>query len=152
MTELAAPSNLLDQFTRNGGLTDPNVTYDQLAAVGVMLADIRKKVQFAMGDWLMVMEERFPEKFSQAAELLEVSEGGLMEYIRVARRVPRSVRKPSLTWSHHRAVAALEVPAQKEWLARAEEQHLSHHQLRDALRVVPEEPPTDCRCCGRPLP
>jgi hypothetical protein len=150
VTELVRPTHLLDELALNGGLHDPSITYDQLEAVGVMLADIRKKVQFAMGDWLVTVEERFPEKFSQAAELLEVSPGGLLDYIRVAKNVPRSYRRPELPWSHHRAVASLEPPEQKQWLDTAVTERLSHHQLRDRLRPVEIEQPERCPTCGRP--
>jgi hypothetical protein len=151
VTELVRPTHLLDQLQQNGGLHNPKLTYDQLEAVGVMLAKMRKEVQFAMGDWLVVMEERFPEKFSQAAEVLEISPGGLMDYIRVARKVPKSMRRKELPWSVHRAVAALEPPEQKQWLEVAVTERLSHHQLRDRLRPVEVEQPERCPTCGRNL-
>jgi hypothetical protein len=150
VTELVRPTHLLDELTANGGLHSTSITYDQLEAVGVMLADIRKKVQFAMGDWLLVVEERFPEQFSQAAELLELSEKGLLEYVRVAQRVPRSVRRRELSWSHHRAVAALEPPEQAAHLEAAVTERLSHHQLRERLKPETEPRPV-CGECGRAL-
>ena len=171
-TAVVRPTRLLDELAANGVvrdnglfLTDPSITYDQLVAVGALLADIRKKVQFAMGDWLMTVDARFPEKFSQAAEILEISPGGLQDYLRVAEKVPRSIRNPNLSWSHHRAVAALskvnadgkidsDVNSQKQWLERAETERLSHHQLRDALRDESgpvNDLPSKCRCCGQPV-
>ena len=165
--ELARPTELLDQLASNGALrttglflTDPNISYDQLEAVGMLLGRMHQSLRFAIGDWLLLMETRFPEKFSEAAEVLGLSAEGMREYLRVSERVPRSIRREKLSWSHHRAVAALskvnkdgkigsDVNAQKQWLARAESQNLSHHQLRDALRS--EEPPDPgvCRCCHR---
>jgi len=68
----------------------------------------------------------------------------------VAQRVPRSRRRKGLSWSHHRAVAALDPPEQKEWLKRAVDDSLSHHQLREALRNGAA--PVDreiCPSCGR---
>ena len=168
MTEVdLRPTELLDQLAASGALrpnglylSDPDISYEELVAVGALLAVIRRKVQFAMGDWLLQMEARFPEQFSQAAEVLEISEGGLQEYIRVAKQVPRSVRREKLSWSHHRAVAALtkvnedgkidsDVNSQIEWLERAETENLSHHQLRAALRTEDPPDPTVCRCCHR---
>jgi hypothetical protein len=151
VTELVRPTHLLDELTANGGLHSTSITYEQLEAVGVMLADIRKKVQFAMGDWLLVVESRFPEQFSQAAELLELSEKGLSEYIRVAEKVPRSVRRKELSWSHHRAVAALEPPEQMEMLEVAVREGLSHHALRLRLKPAELEPVLVCGECGRAL-
>ena len=157
MTELARPTALLDSLAENGGLrttglylSDPNITYDQLEAVGALLGRMHQSLRFAIGDYLLLMEARFPEKASQGAEVLGISEDGMREYLRVSEKVPRSVRREKLSWSHHRAVAVLPPAEQKEWLKRAEDTHMSHHQLRDALRVE-EEPPTECRCCGRPL-
>lgn len=169
MTELARPTALLDQLAQNGALsttglrlTDPNLTYEQLEAVGGLLGRMHQSLRFAIGDWLLLMENRFPEQFSQAVEVLQISPEGMQEYLRVSLKVPRSIRSEKLSWSHHRAVASLskvnedgkidsDVNAQKHWLERAETENLSHHQLRDALRT--EEPPDPgvCRCCHRPL-
>ena len=158
MTELTVhPASLLDKLAQNGALrltglylTDPNLTYDQLEAVGALLGRMHQSLRFAIGDWLRLMEERFPERFSQAAEVLGISEEGMREYLRVSEKVPRSIRREKLSWSHHRAVAALEPKQQKEWLRRAETERMSHHQLRDELRHEPE-PRDTCRCCGRPI-
>lgn len=158
MTQLSRPTRLLDELAANGALKttglflpDPNLSYGKLEAVGHLLGRMHQSLRFAIGDWLLLMETRFPERFPQAAEILGISEAGMQEYLRVSEKVPRSIRRESLSWSHHRAVAALEPPEQKEWLERAEEQRLSHHQLRDKLRVVPEPAPERCECCGRPL-
>ena len=158
MTELARPTALLDSLAENGALrttglylTDPDITYEQLEAVGGLLGRMHQSLRFAIGDYLAMLEARFSEKFSQGAEVLGISAEGMREYLRVSEKVPRSIRREKLSWSHHRAVAALEVPEQKEWLERAEHQHLSHHQLRDALRVEEEPDPGICRYCRRPL-
>ena len=88
----------------------------------------------------------------QAAELLGLSPEGMREYLRVSERVARSRRHKDLSWSHHRAVAALEAPEQRQWLKTASEQGLSHHALRDALRDGNEPvKATVCRCCGKEL-
>ncbi len=133
-------------------LTDPNLSYDTWAAVGILLGKVREAVQWAIGDYILIGEKLFGAKAYQAISEIGVSEAGLREYVRVAERVPRSVRRPELSWSHHRAVAALELPAQKEWLTRATDEGLSHHALRDALRNGAEPTQaTTCRCCGRDL-
>ena len=158
MTELARPTHLLDELARNGALrttglflNDPDIPYDQLEAVGGLLGRMHQSLRFAIGDYLYMLEERFPERFSQGAEVLGISEEGMREYLRVSEKVPRSIRREKLSWSHHRAVAALEVPEQKQWLERAETERLSHHQLRDALRTEDDIDPTVCRCCHRAL-
>ena len=169
MTELVRPTALLDDLARNGALrttglylADPNLTYTQLEAVGGLLGRMHQSLRFAIGDYLLLLENMYPEKFSQGAEVLGISEEGLREYLRVSEKVPRSIRREKLSWSHHRAVAALskvnkdgkiesDVRSQREWLERAETEKLSHHQLRDALRVDEPPDPSVCRCCKRPL-
>lgn len=159
MTELdVRPTALLDDLARNGALrttglylADPNLSYEQLEAVGGLLGWMHQSLRFAIGDYLRMLEEMYPERFSQGAEVLGISEEGLREYLRVSEKVPRSVRREKLSWSHHRAVAALEPPEQKQWLERAETERLSHHQLRDALRVDDPPDPGVCRCCHRAL-
>ena len=167
MTELVRPTHLLDELARNGALrttglylNDPNIPYDQLEAVGGLLGRMHQSLRFAIGDYLRLLEERFPEQFSQGAEVLGISEEGMREYLRVSEKVPRSIRREKLSWSHHRAVAALskvnedgnlvsDVNSQIEWLERAETENLSHHQLRDKLRTNEPPDPGVCRCCHR---
>ena len=159
MTDVALrPTALLDQLAAAGAyngtglhLAKPEITYEQLESIGTLLAEHHKSVRFAIGDWLLLVEYMFPEKFSQALEVLQMSPEGARDFMRVSEKVPRSIRREKLSWSHHRAVAALEPPEQKQWLNRAEKESLSHHQLRDALRVDEPPAPKVCRCCHRPL-
>jgi hypothetical protein len=112
-------------------------------------------VRFAIGDWLLFIEHVYPNEWSQMAEVLEMEYRTVRDYMRVSERVPRSVRRPKLDWSQHRAVAALPPPEQKEWLKRAETERMSHHSLRDALRDANRNgkpqaaSPRECPCCHR---
>ena len=152
---------------RNGGwdlssiglkLRDPHLPYEDFEQLCWMLGRFHEAVRFAIGDALLVGPELYGEECEQAYEAMQLSEDARLEYARVSRRVPYSRRRKGLSWSHHRAVAALDPPEQKEWLRRAAEQNLSHHQLRDALReggisqTSPSPDPSLCSCCGRPLP
>lgn len=117
-----------------------------------MLGGIHEAVRFAIGDAIMYGEKLYGEECYQALELLQLSEEAKREYVRVSERVPRSRRRKGLSWSHHRAVAALPPPEQKEWLRRAAEENLSHHALRDELRNgAPPKATSYCRCCGKAL-
>jgi hypothetical protein len=133
-------------------LTDPDLPIGQAEAIGTLLGRMHMSVRFAIGDWLLFIENVYPDEWSQLAEVLGLSTDTRREYMRVSERVPRSRRRPKLDWSQHRAVAALPPPEQKEWLKKAEVEQLSHHALREALRDgKPEVVPTHCRCCQRPL-
>jgi hypothetical protein len=133
-------------------LTDPDLTYERYEAIGSLLGQMHQSLRFAIGDWLNLGEHLFHDRFYQAAEALGLSEKGMLEYMRVARAVPRSVRKLAPSWSHARAVAALEAPQQREWLKTARDKGMSHSALRSALRPVTDDVEREvCAACGRPL-
>lgn len=133
-------------------LTDPNLTYDRYEALCVLLGRMHEAVRFAIGDAIILGERLYHEDAHQAIEAMGLSVDARREYVRVAERVPRSIRRKDLSWSHHRAVAALPPPEQRKWLKQAAAERLSHHALRDALRDGAEPAhPKVCRCCGRTL-
>lgn len=136
-------------------LSDPDLPYERYAELCWMLGKMHEAVRFAIGDAILYGEELYGEESYQAIEEMGLSEEARREYVRVAIRVPRSRRRKALSWSHHRAVAALEPAQQKEWLRRAEDESLSHHALREELRDSgtsgPSPRPAICRCCGQNL-
>jgi len=150
---------LLGDLERTGAIStiglhiaDPNLSYERAEAIGSLLGTMYESVRFAIGDWLLLCEKLFPERFSQIAEALPLSEGGRLEFMRVSGRVPRSTRRKGLSWSHHRAVAALAPPEQKAWLRKAATEGMSHAALRDALRPVADDSEREvCPTCGRVL-
>lgn len=151
--------------TQNGGydltsiglrLRDPDLPLEDFSQLCWMLGRFHEAVRFAIGDALITGEELYGEEAFQSFEELNLSEDARFEYRRVSAKVPFSRRRKGLSWSHHRAVASLEPPEQKEWLRRAADESLSHHQLRDALRAEGAAPrsaagPLRCECCKRPL-
>ncbi|HPA19503.1 MAG TPA: hypothetical protein PLU30_17280 [Verrucomicrobiae bacterium] len=112
---------------------------------------------FVVGDWLVYGEERFGdqpllpgidpgpsrtvsrEQYDAAHAATGIDEAVLANYAYVARNVPRSMRRESLSWEHHRAVAKLEEPEQGRWLEQAEKAELTSRRLRASIsagRVV----------------
>jgi hypothetical protein len=133
-------------------LSRPDLPFDQFEALCVLLGRMHEAVRFAIGDAILLGEKLYREQAYQAIEQIGLSEKGRLEYVRVAEKVPRSVRRPDVSWSHHRAVATLPPNEQKLWLERAADEQLSHHDLREALRDnAPPAHPATCRCCGRAL-
>ena len=150
----------------NGKVTDivlaleQGTSYEQFeracAALGVMYAATRavdSEIKFAIGDLIVKGEALYGARAYQAFEEFGMSEEVMSECARISGKVPPRNRRKGLTWSHHRAVAALPVETQREWLSRARTQSLSHHALREALRAQGASPPAAralrCRCCGR---
>ncbi len=133
-------------------LTDPDLGFEDFEAICYMLGALHEAVRFAIGDAIVQGEALYGEAAYQAFERFQLSEEAMKEYVRVAQRVPRSRRRKGLSWSHHRAVAALEPPAQKEWLRRAVDEGMSHHDMRAALRNGREPEPVECcPTCGKRL-
>ncbi len=132
-------------------LARPDLPYKQFETLCALLGRMHEAVRFAIGDAIILGEQLYKEKAYQAFELLNLSEKGRLEYVRVSEKVPRSIRVPGLSWSHHRAVAPLPPPEQKIWLRKAVDERMSHHMLREALRDGAPPPPNVCRCCHRPL-
>jgi len=134
-------------------LLDPDLSLSDFTELCWTLGRFHEAVRFAIGDAIIQGEKLYGEEAFQAFESLNLSEEARREYLRVADRVPRSRRRRDLSWSHHRAVAALDPPEQKEWLKRASEEGMSHAEMRDALRNGAEpRQSTVCRCCGKSLP
>lgn len=159
MTE-GAPASLalLAELEQAGAISEvglhlsrPDLPYAQFEALCHLLGRMHEAVRFAIGDAIILGELLFKEESYQAIESIGLSEKGRLEYVRVAEKVPRATRRKDLSWSHHRAVAALPAPEQKKWLRKASQENLSHAELREALR---EGAPPDrgvCRCCKRSL-
>lgn len=150
---------LLSELEKAGGisvvglhLSNPDLPYAQYEALCFMLGRMHEAVRFAIGDAIILGEKLYREESYQAIEQIGLSEKGRLEYVRVAEKVPRSTRRKDLSWSHHRAVAALPPKEQKTWLKTAAVEGLSHHELRTALREgAPPAETRTCRCCHRPL-
>ena len=133
-------------------LSDPGLPFDQFEALCALLGRMHEAVRFAIGDAIVLGEHLYHEEAYQAIEAMGLSVDARREYVRVAQQVPRSIRREDLSWSHHRAVAAMKPPEQKKWLRAAEEGGLSHAELREAIRDgAPPKQASVCRCCGRSL-
>lgn len=133
-------------------ITNPELSYEDFESICSMLGDAHAAIKFAIGDAIIQGEELYGERAYQAFLLFNLSEESQRECVRVSARVPKSRRRRGVSWSHHRAVAALGPGEQKEWLRRAAEENLSHHALRDELRNgAPPKAATVCRCCGKSL-
>ncbi len=133
-------------------VNDPDLPFEDFEHLCSILGAMHEAVRFAIGDAIIQGEYMYGEPAYSAFERFQLSEEAMKEYVRVAQRVPRARRRKGLSWSHHRAVAPLEPAAQKEWLRRAVDDSLSHHDLRAALRngASPERVEC-CPTCGKRL-
>src|SRR5580704_282194 len=119
---------------------------------GVELARKDTDVKWELGDWLNEGEPHCPEigpgeipgmpacsVYTYAEKITGLSRSTLRDLAKTARCVPESVRTPSCSWSHHRALARARPDADEEtlrqWLKRAVDESMSVEQLHEALRA-----------------
>lgn len=106
------------------------VTFDEWARLGVNLQRFTRSHQWWAGDWLLYGEERFGESAYQAVDL-DVDQKTLQNYRWVSSRIPKTDRRPGLTWTHHRIAAELEsMPQRRKVLKQAESEELSTRELQ----------------------
>lgn len=130
-----------------------NLTYEAWAECGERLGRVGGAWQWWVGDWIAFGEARFGERYAQALTAVEVAIGQkdvqtLMNAAWVARKFAARRRRPSLSFSHHLAVAALDDADQETWLDRAERESLTSQDIRAELRAQKkpaEEDAPECR-------
>jgi|KBSSwiStaDraftv2_1062776.scaffolds.fasta_scaffold711978_2 hypothetical protein len=115
-------------------LTDPELAYDQYEAVGGLLANRHKSLQWAIGDWLLLGENLYGHEAYQAHEVLGMSPEGRSQYLRCASVFPLARRRVELSWSHHRTVIALEPEEQDRWLGLAIQNGWANYEMAEHLR------------------
>lgn len=85
---------------------------------------------FWVGDLLVRAEELFGDKIYDMLDGADWSVERIDMWVGVARKVPPSVRRSELSWSHHAAVASCPVPWQRTLLAEAVSGSLTSVDLR----------------------
>ena len=140
-----------------------DLSFDEWSSLAPHIGDAARSLGFVIGDWL-AYGERFsaqrplpgfenmpgkvtPERYDDALLKTGLDRHTLHNYTYVSRCVPRSLRNEVLSWEHHKAVARLDVDAQREWLAQAVAENdagrrMSSRRLRrsiDAGRILTVE-------------
>ena len=113
--------------------------YEELCAT---LEALEGAVGFWIGDAIIEGERLFGERAYQPWKAKGYKAERLRQYAWVAQQIPPATRV-TLSWTHHRAVAALPEPQQAEWLQRAQDEGLTTRQLHDCVAVHRE--PSGCQ-------
>jgi hypothetical protein len=130
--DLGIPGVTIDGL---GLRVDAVIAYDEWERIGLHLGVIRDLTSWSLGDWILIGETMFDEdRVAQGVEITGRKKATLLEYARISRKVPRSRRRTSLSWTCHQIVAALEPEEQTEWLDRAEANRWSPEELRGVVR------------------
>lgn len=105
-------------------------------SAGRRLGRISRCNQWWLGDWLRYGEKHWGETYTAAAKITGYDPRSLANMASIAGTFEASRRRDKLTWSHHAAVASLEVDDQESWLDRATEEKMSVSDLRLELRAA----------------
>lgn len=116
-----------------------NLTYDEWWAIGELLQQMERSVQWWLGDWWRYGERRYGEMSSQATkdaikDKTGYTYGTVMNAATVAKTFENSRRRENLSWGHHQAVASLEPEDADAILTEAESEGLSVFDVRDRAR------------------
>jgi hypothetical protein len=106
--------------TVNGLIVEGDPQMDAWEEIGKRLRVLERGAQFALGDFLNQVEDRFAEEASQIVDASEWSEKTCSSYRWLAKSIEFERRRMDrLGVAHHLEVAALSPAAQVKWLTKA---------------------------------
>jgi hypothetical protein len=119
------------------GLSFPDdLRYEEWEDAGTRLVRIADSAAWCLGDWLILGENKFNERYRRAADNVGLEYQTLRNYAWVARKFQLPRRRPALSFQHHAEVASMDVEAQDRWLSLAEENSWSRNQFRRQIREL----------------
>lgn len=119
------------KFTPLGLNISESVTIQDWLEVGETLKAIERGIQFALGDWLAWGELTYGEMASQGLD--DIDYGLLRSYKWVSGAIPMSLRKDTITWSHHKEIAGVAPELREHYLYLAESDNLTVRALRKKI-------------------
>jgi hypothetical protein len=122
------------ELTQVGWSPSKDIGLAEWSAVGRRFGEIGRCSQWWLGDWIHYGNARFGERYTRAVKLTGYDAQSLMNMVYVASRFEISRRRENLSWSHHAALAALDIDSQEYWLSRAGSDKMSVADLRTELR------------------
>lgn len=122
------------ELTQVGWAPSKDIGLAEWSAMGRRFGEIGRCSQWWLGDWIHYGNARFGERYTRAVKLTGYDAQSLMNMVYVASRFEIYRRRENLSWSHHAALAALDVDSQEHWLERASADKLSVADLRVELR------------------
>lgn len=120
------------------GLALPDdVTFDEWEGLGPLILGAARSSMWWIGDWLRHGEGAYGTRYMDAVELTGLDGQTLRTAKMIAGYFPDVLRRRNnLSWSHHREVGVSTEAAEWEyWLDRCEDEGLSVHALRLAIRA-----------------
>lgn len=117
-------------LTETGLELPPAITFDEWQAAGRELWYRASRCMFLLGDWLILGEERFGEKYAQALEGTGYALKTLQNAAYVCKKVDPTIRRPGeLSFGHHKAIAGLPPDEQFSMIQRAIDEDMTVREL-----------------------
>lgn len=124
-------------LTETSAVFTQQLDYKQWIEAGRKLCKAGACLNWWLGDWLLFGVKEYGDRV-KVAESMSEEIGFSYDQLRAAMLVSDSVkdaiRIATLSWSHHREVAAMKPKQQSEWLAKATVHGWSVSELRQAIR------------------
>jgi hypothetical protein len=120
-------------YERHALIIDGPLSWNNYCELVSAVGTMRESVNWWIGDLIIAGELAHGEKAYQPWEAKGHGLVHLQQCAWVAEHVPLHTRVQSLSWTHHREVAALPEPQQAEWLARAQAEGMSSRQLHECV-------------------
>ncbi len=112
------------------------IDYDLYESFGTALGAFDRACRWWVGDWLLLGENRFADRYAQAALHTGLSEQTLLNRVTVARAIAPSRRNHLVSYSCHVVVAPLTAREQKKWLTYAEKHGSTVAELKAAMKAT----------------
>lgn len=131
-------------------------SYELYEHMGRALGNYNRRMQWVVGDWINLVEDIYPDRYSQAIEATGLSKQTLMNRASICRRIPENRRRNGVPFSVHAEVAYLEPHDREEWLDKAAKKGWDRDELRAHKPRKRELPPAEpvleehstCPNCG----
>lgn len=127
-------------LSQTGMFIDGEVSEGEWLDFYVAIQRLKDSAQWILGDWLAMGAYNWHKTYEWMAQVTGLKPETVESYASVCRNVPQLIRINSLSFSHHRLIAAMPEEAQIMWLNRAVEGRWSLSQMSDAINNAPTLP------------
>jgi hypothetical protein len=120
--------------TRIGLRFAGTLSFEGWERAGEHISRIISSSAWCLGDWIVVGQSRFTDRYKQVVETVGLDYQTVRNYAWVARRFELSRRRDTLSFQHHAEVASMPPDEQDYWLDRAEAGNWSRNRLRQEIK------------------
>jgi len=150
------PSSLV-KVTPVGAKVLFELSYAEWSAQVSKMWDLYRAMPFILGDLIAYGEHRWGHTYDQALDATDYEYDTLASFVWVCSNVPFEIRRPSLTFEHHKAVARSSIPIKDKvhYLELAEQKapgfesaRAMKQTIRDRLGLSSGQEKMACPICG----